>query len=374
MLALSVPVLVYQLTESVGLLGTASVVANLPSFLGSPLGGVWADRYSKRVVLLCALIGQSTLTFGLYRASLDPALTVPLLFTFTALIGFASSVNLSAYQALIADIVPVEQLRPAYKLSAIQFNLSRAIGPAVAGIVLAGWGPSTAFLVNALAHIPLALVLLTIRPRRNPRPDSSTHIFAEIVEASRVCWRHPSLRTALITVSVTAGFGMSVQQLGKGLTERVFHVDDAGLGLLVAAIGASAVVTAILTAISGERFRGSVLVRCGLVVYGLGLGLVAATRNFEIGLIGFGITGFAHVLVNVSVTMAIQAYVPEAYRGRVTSLQLMGIILSMAGGAQLGGLIGDFAGLPLVVAGYGGTLIVFALAGQKWLNGFRSLD
>lgn len=373
MLNLSVPVLVYQITPSVSLLGTAALAANLPAFIGSPLGGVWADRYSKRLILLAALAAQASLTFLLYRVSLSDALTVPLLLGLATAIGFASSVNLSAYQALVAEIVPARQLRPAYKLNAIQFNLSRAVGPAIAGFVLARWGASAAFLINALAHIPLALVLLSIRPRSLPRA-ATTNAFDEILSAAKITWHTPALRVALLTVCVSSAFGMSVQQLGKGLTEQVFHVDDSGLGLLVASIGAAAVVTALLTALLGDRFRGSSLTRLGLVVYGLGLWVVAATDTFSIGLAGFAITGFAHVLVNVSVTTAIQTHVPDAFRGRVTSLQLMGIILSMAFGAQLGGLIGDSQGLPTVIALFGASLMAYAAFAQTQLGGLRALD
>lgn len=373
MLGLSVPVLVYQLTESTAWLGAAAVASNLPSFLGSPLGGVWADRYSKRLILLCALVAQTALVFTLYYMSNQPGLTVQVLLSLAAAIGFASSVNLSAYQALVAEIVPERQLRPAYKLNAIQFNLSRAVGPAVAGFVLAGWGAPTAFLVNAFAHAPLAIALLLIRPRRIPRTGQS-HIFGEISAAARVTWQSPTLRIALMTVCITSGFGMSVQQLAKGLTERVYGVDDAGLGILVATIGLTAVLTSVGIAIIGDRFRGSLLVRIGLILYGIGLAFAVATTDFKTALVGFAITGFGHVLVNVSVTTALQANVPGPFRGRVTSLQMMGIILSMAFGAQLGGFLGELIGLQMVVAIYGGILVTYAGYAHFRLDGLRALD
>lgn len=373
MLTLSVPVMVWELTESVTLVGTAAAAANLPSFVGSPLGGVFSDRYAKRVVLLAALTAQVVLAFVLYRASLDPALTVTRLLTLTAANGLASSINLSAYQSLVADIVPQRAVRPAYRLNAIQFNASRAIGPAVAGFVLAGWGAPTAFLLNALAHLPLALALLAIRPRAVDRADTS-NVFGEIFAALQVSWRIPALRASLVTIAASSAFGMSVQGLAKGLTEEVFRVDDAGLGLLVSSIGIFAVISSVGLAVIGDRFRGSVLVRVGLVLYGAGLFVVAATENFAIALTGFAITGVAHVLVNISVTMAIQSHVPDAYRGRVTSLQLMSIILAMAFGAQAGGLLGDLYGLPLVVAGYGAALVAFAACGHWGMDRLHALD
>ena len=373
MLTLSVPVLVWELTESASMLGTAAVAANLPALLGSPLGGVWADRYSKRIVLLAALVVQIALAFALYRASLRPDLTVPMLLALTTANGLASSVNLSAYQALVADVVPTHAVRPAYRLQAILFNASRAIGPAVAGWVLGNWGAPTAFLVNAFAHLPLIFVLLAIRPRRVERAETSNAL-REIFEGLRTTWQSPALRVSLVTVATSAAFGMSVQQLGKGLTEQVFHVDDTGLGLLVASIGVFAVISSVALAFAGDVLRGSVLVRGGLLIYGAGLFIVAATPIFEVALVGFAITGIAHVLVNISVTMAIQSHVPDAYRGRITSLQLMAIILSNAFGAQLGGALGDLVGLPFVVGAYGVALIAFAAIAQWGMGRLHALD
>ncbi len=373
MLSMSIPVLVYEMTGSNEMLGTAAVAANLPSLLGSPLGGAWADRYSKRVVLLFALAAQILFTSLLFHVSRGELLSIPLLLGLTVANGFASSINLSAYQALVADIVPPRMLRPAYKLNAVQFNLSRAVGPAVAGVVLATWGASTAFLVNAFAHLPLMVVLFVISTPARPR-EAAQHLLTEISLAAKVTWADDSLRRALITICITSGFGMSIQSLGKGLTEEVFHVGNRELGLMIGTIGLSAVVTAIGTAFMGERVRGSHLVRVGLVLYGIGLLIVAATNVFWVGLVGFAITGFAHVLVNVSVTTAIQAHVSDAFRGRVTSLQLMGIILSMAAGAQLGGAIGDSFGLPAVLALYGSVLVGYAAFAHWQMDGLRGLD
>ena len=92
--------------------------------------------------------------------------------------------GLSAYQAFVGEIVPIEQIAPAYRLNAIQFNVSRAIGPAVAGFVLAQWGPSMAFLVNAIGYLPLASVLLLIRPHPLPRAQTRG-VLADLAEQAK---------------------------------------------------------------------------------------------------------------------------------------------------------------------------------------------
>lgn len=373
MLNLSVPYLVYEITGSAAWLGIAAVAANAPAIVASPLGGVWADRYSKRVVLLSTLTIQVGLALALWGISRADALSLATLLGLSSAMGFASQTNLSAYQSFVAEIVPPRQIAPAYRLSAIQFNASRAIGPAIAGYVLAEWGATTAFLINGLAYLPLALVLCFVRPRPLARGPAKS-ILAELAEGARVSFQDRRLRLALAIVSLSSVFGMSVQALMAGIAKDVFHVDERGLGLLVSSIGVSAVVTAVAAVWLADGMKRSTMVRIGLVVYGLGLGVVAATDVFVLGLLGFAITGFAHVLVNVSVTTAIQVHVPEALRGRVTSLQLMGIIVSMPIGAQLGGLLGEHVGLSAVVGLYGAALVAFAAWGEWRLHGLRDLD
>jgi predicted MFS family arabinose efflux permease len=239
--------------------------------------------------------------------------------------------------------------------------------------VLAKWGPSTAFLINALAYLPLATVLLFIKPRRNTAGPSKS-ILSDLAEGARTSWNDPRLRLALMTVSISSIFGMSIQALMAGIAKDVFLVNEQGLGLLVSSIGISAVITAVAAVWLAQAIRRSTMVRVGLVFYGLGMWVVASTHIFAVGLAGFAITGFAHVLVNVSVTTAIQVHVPEALRGRVTSLQLMGIIVSMPIGAQVGGVLAESIGLSSVIALYGSALLGYAAWGHFKMDRLRALD
>jgi MFS family permease len=374
MLALSVPYLVYEMTDSTTWLGLAAVASNGPSVLASPLGGVWADRYPKRIVLLATLAVQVVVAASLFWTSDSGRLTVPVLLALAAGMGFASSAHLSAYQSFVAEIVPIRQIAPAYRLNAIQFNVSRAVGPAVAGFVLATGGPTIAFLVNTLAYLPLCAVLLFVRPRPLTRPIARQGVAADLVEGARAVWHDHRLRVAIATAAVVAVFGMSIHPLIAGLAKDVFRVGEQGLGILVSSIGVASVVMALATVWLGDRLKPSTTVWSGLLLYGAGLWVVAATDDFDIGVLGFAITGLAHVLVNVSLTTSVQIHVPEALRGRVTSLQLMAIIVSMPLGAQLGGLLAERVGLSTVVALYAGALVGYAGWASLRLDGLRDLD
>ncbi len=373
MLALAVPFLVYEMTESTTWLGIAAVASNGPSLIASPLGGVWSDRYSKRAVLLSTLVAQVSIATLLFLSSSSGSLSVGRLIGLAAVMGFASAAHLSAYQAFVAEIVPPHQIGPAYRLNAIQFNLSRAIGPAIAGYVLARGGPTTTFAVNALGYLPLAGVLLFVRPLRRVRERSGS-VVGQLAEGARIAWQDPRLGLALVVASFGAAFGMSIHPLIAGLAKDVFTVGEQGLGMLVSSIGLASVLGSLWIVWVGDGLPRSAMVRWGLLLYGAGLFVVAATNVFAIGLLGFAITGLAHVLVNVSVTTSIQVHVPEAFRGRVTSLQLMGIIVSMPIGAQLGGLLGEWIGLSAVVALYATALVGFATWGWRRADRLRALD
>lgn len=373
MLSLSVPYLVYELTRSTSWLGVAAVASNLPALIASPVGGVFADRYSKRALLLISGSIQVVLALVLYATSRAGALDIGLLLGLAIAMGFASSTQTSVYQSFVAEVVPARQISAAYRLNAIQFNVSRAIGPALAGLVLHRYGATTAFLVNAVAFAPLLGVLALIRTRAVER-SVATSVLGEILEGAALAWRDPRLRLAVLIGTLCSMFGMSIYSLAAGLAKDVFHVDEAGLGLLVSSVGIMSFLTAILAVSLGDRMKRSTLVISGLVIYGLGLWTVAATDIFAVGMIGFGITGIAHVMVNVSVTTTVQTYVPPEFRGRVTSFQLMGIMLALPVGAQVGGLVADYTGLPTVVAAFGALQIGFAIFAKLRLDGLRAID
>lgn len=373
MLSLSVPYLVYEMTSSTSWLGVSAVASNLPALIASPLGGVFADRYSKRALLLISGGIQVVLALTLFAMSRAGALDIGTLMALAIAMGFASSTQTSVYQSFVAEIVPARQISAAYRLNAIQFNVSRAIGPALAGLVLHRWGATTAFLVNAIAFAPLLGVLSVIRTRDITR-SVATSVIGEIAEGALLAWRDSRLRLAVLIGTLCSMFGMSIYSLAAGLAKDVFHVDEAGLGLLVSSVGIMSFLTAILAVSLGDRMRRSTLVISGLVIYGLGLWTVAATDIFAVGMLGFGITGIAHVMVNVSVTTTVQTYVPPEFRGRVTSFQLMGIMLALPVGAQLGGLVADYTGLPTVVAAFGALQIGFAIFAKLRLDGLRAID
>ncbi|MCH2173858.1 MFS transporter [Myxococcota bacterium] len=373
MQSIAVPYLVYEMTGSATWLGLAAVAGQAPALLGSPLGGVWADRYSRRLLLLWTLLFKSAVAFGFYAMWEGGLLTPESAVVLLLISGFAASVHISTWQPFVAQLVPDHALAPAYRLNAIQFNFSRAAGPALAGWVLAQFGPGWAFLINGFAYVPFLITLLIVRPRPT-EPSPRNNPVQEFRDGVRVAFRYRGLVIPILTGAVLSLFGQSLHPLMAGLATDVFGVGAQGFGLMMSSVGMASVVTALAIVFVGERIPRSRQAQFGLWCYALGILVVAATDIYAVGLLGFAITGVAHVLVHIHTTTALQVHLTDSWRGRVTSLYLMGIIASIPVGAQVGGLIGDLVGLRWVVAGFGLCVTGYALYARLYLGSMEDLD
>ena len=352
MQSIAVPFIVYQQTESATWLGAAAVAGQAPALLASPLGGVWADRYSRRAILLTTLTIKMAVAVGLFALYQADTLTPLRMIGLLVVGGFAATVNITCWQAFVAQLVPPHLIAQTYRLNAIQFNVSRAVGPALAGVVLAQFGAGIAFAINAAAFVPMVLAIIAVRPRPlvTPEPDSP---FASFVAGARAAFAHRGFAVPIATAAFLSVFGQGLHPLMAGLAADVFGVGEQGFGMLMSSVGIASVTTAIAIVFVGDFAPRSRQASVGLYLYALGILTVAATNDYAIGLFGFAITGIAHVLVHIHTTTALQVHLTDELRGRVTSIYLLGIIASIPLGAFVGGFLGDRIGLQSVVGLYG---------------------
>lgn len=373
MQSIAVPFIVYQMTGSATWLGFAAVAGQLPSIISSPLGGVWADRYERRFLLLTTITVQACVAFAMYWMYTSDLLTPERIVGLLVISGFASSAHITIWQPFVAQLVPQHAFGAAYRLNAIQFNLSRAVGPAMAGFVLAQFGAGAAFFVNACAYLPFAVAILVCRPRKIPR-SPRTSPFAAFRAGAAVAFRHPGLTLPIVSAAFLSIFGQGIHPLMAGMASEVFRVGEQGFGLLMSSIGGASVIGSIAIVLIGNRVDRSTLAQIGLYLYAVGVIVLAATDIFAVGLFGLAVTGLAHVLVHISTTTALQLHVTEELRGRVTSIYLMGIIAFIPVGAQTGGYIADQIGLSIVIGAYGIALAIFAVYAHVALGGMAALD
>jgi MFS family permease len=350
MQSLSVPFVLRDLTGSNTWVGIGAFAWMVPSLLMGPAAGIVSDRFDRRVVLMWSNLVQLAGALGLFALALADELTPARIIVLVVIGGLGAGFQYAAAQSLAAVLLPPHQMLDGVRLNSMGFTMSRAVGPAVAGLVLGVWGAPAAFGINALSFVVLLVALLTIRVTRVVPSTPAQKWIANFRDGIRYVRRREALRLVVMSAFVGAFFGQSMVQLAAGLAEEDFDVGGGGLGLLVAVYGVGSTAASFALVRGGDRLQRSRMARTGLALFGVGLLLTVVTSSFVLGLVGFLVAGTAHGFTNISLNTAVQAQVHESYRGRALSVFLMALLAGMPFGALAGGALGDAIGLRPTLA------------------------
>lgn len=374
MQGITVPFTLYELTRSNSWVGFGSVGAMIPSLLVSPLSGTVADRFSRRLVLIWANVVQLLAAAVLMCCSAADVLTPWLIIGLVAAGSAGAGFQYSSAQSMPAVLLPPERLLQGVRLNSVGFTASRAIGPALAGIVLDRWGATTTFTLNTLSFVVVIVGLSFVTVRETHRPEVPRAWRAEFADGVRYVARRRGLRLIVMTAFVGAFFGQSVAQLAAGLVREEFGVRGAGLGWLTAMYGLGTLTSSIVLVVYGDRVPRSVMVRSGLSLFVLGISVTIATSSLGVGLVGFLVAGGAHSLTGISLNTSIQVQIEDSYRGRAVTAYLMALLAGMPLGAFVGGTIADRVGLRPTLGGFAGCIALYLVYAQLRRGGLRSLD
>ena len=375
--AITIPLIVFELTGSAAWVGIAGFVQILPMALMSPVGGALADRYPRRRVLmttqsLLALValGFSAMWFGGVR-------TAEAYIGVSALAGVLAGLSLPAWQALVSELVRREQLLAAITLNSAQFNASRMIGPAMAGFFVAALGPGWAFAVNALSYLAIISALALMRlPAREIETGGRLHPGREFAEAARYAFAHRGIRTAIFTVAFIGFFGFAIQSLAVTIAEDVFDRGEQGFGWMLSAVGLGAVSVSPFIARLASRFGRTRVQETALVIYGFGVMVVGSAPTFFVALIGSLLMGAAHLSSASTLNTAIQLQVDERLRAKVLAVYLTMLTASAPiGQVALGQLIDQTsARFGFIFSASAMLVVAFVVVWRGWLDGLNGED
>lgn len=354
---LASPFVMYQLTESGTWVGASVFGIMLPMAVVGPLAGPFADRVSRRHILLVtqSLLALTAGTFAVmwWSGVREPWAYLGVMIVYGVINGF----NMPAWQAFVADLVPRELLVNAITLNSAQFNAARALGPSIGGIVLGVLGPGWAFMGNAVSFLIVVLVLFSLPP--TPAAGTSTESpLRQFVEGWRYAMSQRGIVTAYLAAAAVGLLGGTLVQVHLVLfAERVFDVGALKFGLLVSCFGMGAIFLTPWLAAVGPTLRASRLLVVGITTYGVGELILAASPIYWLALVGVFIAGASHMTMATTTNSTVQLMVDEQMRGRVMSLYLITFTLSMPIGAIIEGPLADRFGPRIVVAGMGVLLI-----------------
>jgi len=330
--------LVLSMTGSAFLLGVDGFLATLPMILFSLLGGVAADRFDRRKMLLVSQFCQLTLAFVLAGLIFFERVQVWQIFILSFLTGSAQSIGGPAYQALLPQLVKREDVPNAIAMNSIQFNLARVFGPVMAGLALAAFGAAFCFVLNGLSFFAVIVSLLLIRSRMVPEREARKGVFVEMREGLRFMRERSALMQLSFFAFVSAFFGIPIVTLLPVVAKDTLSLDARGYSWILTAYGAGSVLGALLVAATGNRPRKGALAIVFQILFSIFLFIFATSRSFPVSLISIFFAGASLIGVIAMVSSLVQLASSENMRGRVVSM----FMLAFRGGMPLGNLAAGF--------------------------------
>jgi predicted MFS family arabinose efflux permease len=352
--------LVYRLTHSELLLGTAWFCTQIPVFALGCLGGLASDRYSRWKLVIVTQTLSVFQALGLAILTLSGRVQVWHVLAFALMLGCINAFDMPARQSLIIHMAGKEDLLNAISLNSAVFNSARVIGPAIAGLVVAALGEGTCFLLNAVSFLAVIVCLLAMRLPPFVR-DVQDSPWAHLKDGLRYTFQHRPVRTVLGLMAMTTIAGMPAVVLMPFFADDIFHRGSQGLGFLMGAMGVGAVIGTLVLAGRSEVRGLPRIMFCSAASTGACFLLFSASSWFYISLLIMPLIGFSTMRQMASANTLIQSLIPDKYRGRVMALYAMTVVgLGPFGSLAAGAMAHRFGARVTVTAG--GALYLLAAA------------
>ncbi|GAA4913558.1 MFS transporter [Streptomyces coeruleoprunus] len=351
--------LVLSLTGSAAAVGITTALQFLPLLLFGLYGGVIADRYPKRRLLIVSQGALGLCGLALAALTLSGHVQVWHVYLVAFLLGMVTVVDNPTRQSFVSEMVGPAQLRNAVSLNSANFQSARLIGPAVAGLLIASVGSGWAFLVNALSFLAPLTALLLMRPAELHKVERAPRGKGQLREGLRYVARRPELIWPIALVGCIGTFGFNFPIWLTAFADGVFHVGPGTYGLLNTLMAAGSLGGALLAARRGtSRLR---LLVGAAVVFGVLEMTAALSPSFWLFALLLMPIGMVGLTVNVTANSIVQLATDPVMRGRVMSLYLMVFAGGTPIGAPLLGWITDTFGARIGFATGGVLSLVSAV-------------
>jgi len=344
--------LVFHITQSELWLGIVACAAGLPSLLLSPFAGVWVDRMSRRMLLILTQAAQMVLAFILAYLAFANAVQVWHVVALAILTGIVTAVDAPARQAFVRDMVGHENITSGIALNSMTFNAARIVGPAIAGIVLAKFGPAWCFFLNGVSFIAVLYMLGIMHVDSETFTVSQSSQLKLLREGVAFSRYHETILPLLLLSTTTCLFMVNLTTILPAFADLVLHSPVDGLSVLSTAQGVGAVLSAILMAILSRRMGRGNVVFMTMVMMGVSGFALAFSQTVALAAIFIAVFGFAMILFFITINTLIQSVVPDTFRGRVLSLYTLTFMGLSPFGALALGLVANSIGTSMSLAIY----------------------
>jgi MFS family permease len=351
--------LVLDLTGSGSWLGVVAALQFLPLLLIGPWGGLIADRVDKRKLLLATQTTAGLLAAMLGVVTLSGAVQLWMVMVFALALGVVTALDNPTRQAFVVEMVGQDDVTNAVTLNSVMVNAARAIGPAVAGLMIASVGMAPTFLLNAASYALVVAALWAMNTDLLERGMRAVRGPGQLREGFRYVARRPALRTPLVLMVVAGMFAYEFTVTLPLLARYAFDGDARTLGILNSAFGIGAVVGGLVTASRDKPTDRSLLLAA--VSFGTLLLLTSVAPTLWIAAAALLATGAVSITFLASANSLLQLRAPAEYRGRIMSLWAIALMGTTPIGAPIVGWLGQVAGARASLA-VGGAATVLAAA------------
>ena len=364
--------LVLELTNSGTALGIVTALQFLPSLLFGLWGGLLADRYDKRKLLLATQSGLALVALILGVLDVTGIVQYWQVLVLALALGLVSAIDSPVRQSFVVEMVGPDDLTNAVGLNSTIFNSARILGPAVAGVMITAIGTGWAFVANGISSIAVLTALALMRPAELRPSPAIDRIRGQLRAGLHYVRQRQDLLLTMVLVFVVGTFGLNFQITTALLAKQVFHRSATGYGLLSTALAVGACVGAVLA--TRRRTRPSLLF---LLLAATAFGLLEILAG---SMPGFGATALMLVLVGLAMltfttaaNSSVQLGVEATMRGRVMALYLMCFLGGTPIGAPIVGWVANTVGPRWGMIGGGLVCMAMAVGMALYLVRRRSL-
>jgi len=352
--------LVLELTGSGTALGLVVALQTLPILLLGPYGGVVADRLDKRRLMMGLQSMMGVLALVLGTLTITGEVRLWHVYVLALLLGLNNCFENPARQSFVLEMVGPKDLRNAVSLNSVLVNSARAVGPAIAGIIIATGGLGVCFLLNALSFIAVVTSLWRLDVSRLQPSVPTGRARGQLREGFVYVRRTPVLAIPLLMMGLVGCLAYEFQVVLPVLADRTFHGDARTYGFMTGAMGVGAVIGGLYVAARGTTGLRS-LVR-STAIFGVVIAGAALAPNFALELVAMALVGAASVAVLSMGNSILQLEAAPHMRGRVMALWAVAFLGSTPIGGPIAGAVSEqFGGRAGLLLGAAACLVAAAL-------------
>jgi len=353
--------LVLQLTNSPFWLGLDAFMATAPGFVLTLLGGVFADLIDRRRLLLYTQVVAGIAALGLAALVATSVVNRWMVLGFSFVTGCCMALASPSYLAMTYDLVGREDLANAIAMNSTQFQLSRVVGPALAGVAFRVFGLAGCFFANGLSFIAVVAALWMVRTQ--PRTNVPTHavsdrraLWRDLIEGLTYVRNRPRVSSLLLLAAVNSLFGAPYFSMVPIYARDIFRLGETGLALLMGVAGVGALLGALLVAYLGDFRRKGWFVLGGAITFGLCITGFALSTRLKLSLLFLLGVGFSLVVSVALTNTLLQKLVTDQMRGRVMSMFILSFMGTLPIGNIIAGTASNHFGPPRTLA-VGGLIV-----------------